>query len=263
MYLVYFDESGDDGLPGASDLFILTSLAVRAQLFTKTFLHIKALRKQLKTKYGLPLNVELHTRALLLNKNPYVNFRFDDDCRCSIIDEIINYLPTLDIRFTNVAINKRTVKKSYYNVLDNAVDYSINRIERTFSDQNSGENYLIITDDGRIEKMRRTTRRIKQVNYVPNDSGVGYYRSEIDGLVEDPLPKKSDQSYFIQLCDLISYLVNLYLKLKIPVGKVPANLPALININQLESWFTTLTPVLNLAASRNSRFGYGIVCYPK
>ena len=53
-YLVYFDETGDDGANTlSSKQFVLTSVYLDINRWQDTFNDIRAFRKELKEKYGL------------------------------------------------------------------------------------------------------------------------------------------------------------------------------------------------------------------
>ncbi|NMC15907.1 MAG: DUF3800 domain-containing protein [Chloroflexi bacterium] len=263
MYLVYYDESGDDGLPGASELFVLTALRVHDSDYRNVYEEIKLFRSTLRKKYAFPSRSELHTRELLLHKKPYVALNLPEHRRLDILDEFINFVPSLPLNFTNIVINKPKIQRTDYDVLDKALTYSIQRIENTIKRDKPGEFFLIITDDGRVEKMRRTSRRLQKINYIPNSNGLGYSNKPIQGLIEDPLPKPSDQSYFIQYSDMVSYLISLYMRHRLGIDRFPSKLPTAINYDKLVDWLTVLKPILNVVASRESKFGFGIVCYPK
>jgi hypothetical protein len=65
------------------------------------------------------------------------------------------------------AVIKPWIKQSNFDVLDKALSYSINRIEKDLSICQKNR-FLIITDEGRVAKMRTTTRRMQKVNYIPS-----------------------------------------------------------------------------------------------
>jgi|LSQX01.1.fsa_nt_gb hypothetical protein len=263
MYIVYYDESGDDGNPGASDLFVLCALRVHDSDFKCSYDRAKAFRSELSKKQPFPSRIELHSRALLLNKKPYCYLCLSEMQRVNILEEHIGFLASIPVNITNVVINKSVIKKLDYKVLDNALTYSIQRLENTIRRDKPGEPFMIITDDGRIEKMRRTCRQIQKINYIPNNNGFGYSNHPIMGLIEDPLPKPSDQSFFIQFCDMVSYMVNLFMKHQLYIDSFANKLPAAVTIQKIENWLSILDPVLNIAASKTNEYGHGIVCYPK
>ena len=57
--------------------------------------------------------------------------------------------------------------------------------------------------------MRKVTRKIQRINYIPSKYS-GSYRKEIEKLIEDPMPKNSNESYFVQIADTIAYIIYLY-----------------------------------------------------
>lgn len=124
-----------------------------------------------------------------------------------------------------------------------------------------GEKYMVITDEGRSGKMRYTARRLQKINYIPSHFNNFSYRQEIKGLIEDPLTKKSDQSYFIQICDMISFIFYQYTLLAQQIGTPPSRISANFTENLLTTWMDKLLPIINIKASPNSP--YGIVLYPK
>lgn len=89
----------------------------------------------------------------------------------------------------------------------------------------------------------------------------GAYRDEIKMLIEDPLPKSSTQSYFIQHCDFVSFFAYLKLIKDLGAGSWHNRLSWLRDKDVVEI-LKILEPVLNLRAnSGNGNFGF--VVYPK
>ena len=67
--LVYFDETGDDGLiKTSSETFILTSTYMKSTDWQKNYNQIKFLRRQLKDKYGFHVKEEMHTKYFLTDR---------------------------------------------------------------------------------------------------------------------------------------------------------------------------------------------------
>ncbi len=71
-YLVYFDETGDDGLiKTSSDTFILTGIYMPSENWQRNYNQMQFLRKELKSKYGFYIKEEMHTKHFLTDKDPY------------------------------------------------------------------------------------------------------------------------------------------------------------------------------------------------
>ena len=68
MYISYFDESGDDGYPGSSNIFTLTAFYLHHQNWKTQYEQIHSFRQQLKADYNIPIKLEMHTKKFLLNK---------------------------------------------------------------------------------------------------------------------------------------------------------------------------------------------------
>lgn len=261
MYIAYYDEAGDDGIPGSSPVFVLTSLYVHHTNWKDIYNKIYQFRKQLKTDFNIPVKQEFHTKYFALNKKPYRAMNLTDSDRVLVMDLFCKFLASLEIKVVNTIIDKANVGQNKdYDVLEKALTYSIQRIENDLNKQSPIEKFLTITDEGRVGKMQQVTRKIQQFNYIPSKYGFNSYRNEIKLLIEDPLPKNSKESYWIQICDLISFIVyNFYLDNNLKV-KLHNRMPNIINSSKLVQWMNELKPILNLKASNKNQFG--LVVYP-
>ncbi len=262
MYIAYFDETGDDGYPNySSPLFVLSAIYLHYLNWQPIFHQIQSFRRELKKSFNFPVRTELHTRPFLLNKNPYRNFGLTDQYRIKLIDLFCDLISGLDIKIINVVIVKPRIQNINYQVLDTAFKYSIQRIENDLQpDKNPGAKFIIITDPGRVGKMRKTSRRIQRLNFIPSKFGSESYRREISTLIEDPLPKDSRESYFIQLVDLVSFIVYMHSLSVTGTGQISNRLSMLITPDQISNWMNKLKSKFNLQASQ--RDPYGIVYHP-
>lgn len=111
--------------------------------------------------------------------------------------------------------------------------------------------------------MRLVTRKIQRINFIPSHFNSGSYHKEIKCLIEDPLPKKSNESFFIQLCDCCAYLTYLYAcrNLCDPKLEWPKRIQKILTYGEEKELFNLICNVLNLKASKTNEFG--IVYYPK
>jgi hypothetical protein len=261
MYLCYYDESGDDGFPTfASPFFIFTAIYLHHLNWKELYQIIHDFRKGITKDYGLPVKIEMHTKNFLLAKNPFKQYAYSVQDRLEIISKFCRLIAKLNVKVINTCIVKPRIKKQDYKVLDKALTYSVQRIENDLR-SNADERFMIITDPGRVGKMRKTTRRIQKINFIPSKFNPIPYRQEIAMLIEDPLPKDSNQSYYIQLSDLISYIVHLYSIKHLQIGDFSNRLKCVVDESVVLGWMEELKPALNLKASPDNK--YGVVYYPK
>lgn len=260
MKICYYDESGDDGFPTySSPLFVLCGIYFDHLDWKDLHEKIVALRRELKSSYNFPVKVELHTKQFLLDKDPYRNLGFSTSDRIGIITRFCEFIGSLDVRIINILINKTVIKKPTYDVMNTSLTYSIQRIENDIDPKNNPDmRFMIITDEGRVGKMRKTTRAIQRINYIPSRFGTAPLRKEIESLIEDPLPKDSKESYFIQMADLVAYLVYLYGMKHTKAGDFPNRLKKLVDDKQLREWLELLKPSFNLKAAPSNEFGVKI-----
>lgn len=259
-YLVYCDETGDDGIVKTScNHFILTSLYMPTSSWQSNFDQIRSLRRFLKKEYGFHVSQEMHTKHFLTDKNPYRNYGWSPEIRREILIQYGKAIAQLDLSIINVIIDKNNIRTpDTYNVLENALKYSIQRIER---DSQGNWNYVIITDKGRIAPMRTTARAIRVYNPIPSKFEPASTNQPIRNMLEDILEKDSSESYFIQICDFVSYFVHLYFSAVEKGNSLPGRVANLIDETFIRRMMITLKPRINLKAS--STHDLGFVIYPK
>lgn len=263
MYLCYFDEAGDDGYPKfSSEIFVLTSVYMHHQNWKENYKLIKKFRSELSKNYNFPVKYEFHTNPFIKNKNPYKSLSYTPEQRKEILIKFFENISSLKIEIVNVLINKKNIKSSPYDVSDNALTYNIQRIENTLCRIDPTNKFMIITDEGRLGAMVKTARRIQKINYIPSKMPNSLpQRKEIQGLIEDPVAKRSEESYFIQIADAVSYIVYLYgIRNFLNKNWSPRTLNVL-DYGEERYLLDSIKNVLNLKASSNN--AYGIVHYPK
>jgi len=264
MYISYYDESGDDGYPVfSSTLFCLSAIYMHHSYWKSNYNKILFFRRQIKDEYNFPINQEFHCRQFIMDKNPYHGM-YSAETRREIFNLYIDLMATLKIKIINVVIDKSNIGSRPYDVLESAFTYSIQRIENSLKKIDEGASYMIFCDKGRVGKMRKTSRKIQRINFIPSKLNPGQsYRREIDGMIEDPIEKDSRESYFIQISDIVAYTVYLYSTrhLMRNVGDWAKRVRNVLMYGDEISAMDRLKPVLNTMASSSNQ--YGIVYYPK
>lgn len=261
LHLAYYDECGDDGFPErSSDYFVLTAIYLRYEVWQTIFDNLLAFRRRLKVSYGIPVRLEFHTNGFLKKAKPFTGFNLSNQDRLEIIRDYCTLLSQQDWRIVNICIAKTRIQNLRYQVLDTALTYSIQRIENDLRrGYNDAARFMILTDEGRVGSMRKTARRLKRINYVPSMYGSAQRRQDIQTLIEDPLPKDSAQSYFIQAADLVSFLVYLYCCEKHRCyNLVRKRIRSYVAPQEVSDWMTRLRPVLNTAAATEDPYGIKI-----
>ena len=254
--IVYFDETGDDGSnTKSSNAFILTSIYMSADKWQENYDKIKDFRKKIKEDYGFPVPLEMHTKPFLTNKKPYWSYHWTTEQKQEIIKRFTIMIASLDISVVNVIIDKTKIETQKYNVLEKALTYNIQRIE---NDSAGNGNFIIITDQGRVTPMRKTARRIRAFNPIPRYGG--YVNKPIKNMIEDILEKNSKESYFIQVCDFISYFVHLHYSYVLKNKALPKRVSNLIDYHFINGVIKSLDIIFNHKASTDP---HGYVIYPK
>ena len=261
-YIAYFDETGDDGITTASSShFVLTSLYMPASSWQHNFNMVKALRKELRDKYGFHVAQEMHTKNFLTDKNPYRDYHWSKDVKQEILKAFTLMIAELDLSIINVIIDKERIQHpENYSVLENALKYNIQRID---NDSDGKWNYIIITDRGRVGIMRKTARAIRAYNPIQSKYSFGFSNQPIKGLLEDILDKDSEESYFVQICDFVSYFVNLYFKIIHKHQSLPNRVSNVIDETFVRSVMATLKKAGKLNIKASPAHPYGLVIYPK
>lgn len=202
----------------------------------------------------------MHTKHFLCDKEPYRKYNWKKDEKQEILKEYTLAISKLDMSVINVMIDKRKIKRPDYKVLEKALTYNIQRIE---NDSNGKWNYIIIIDKGRISPMRKTARGIRAYNPIHSNFSSQIKNQPIKSLIEDILEKDSKESYFIQICDFVSYFTHLYQKCCIEKKTIPNRVANCIDTKFIGSVLQTLKVNNKLNLNANKISTYDIVKYPK
>lgn len=243
MYLMYVDESGDTGLVGSpTEHFALSGLVVHESRWRDFVNQVATFRRTLKAVYGLPIRTELHA-AHLIQSPPIVGM--GRHTRLAILRNFLDEIAKMDfVSVTNVVLSKAG-KPPDYDVFANAWQALFQRFENTlrygnFPGSHRNDYGLVLTDatDGR--KLQKMVRRMAVYNPIPNQpwAGPGHRNLPILRVIEDPHPKDSKDSYFIQACDTCAYFL---------MQTVRPN--SFIRRQGAQNYINRLRPVLNMRAS--------------
>jgi hypothetical protein len=249
MYLMYVDESGDTGLVRSpTSYFALSGLVIHESKWRDFVMQITLMRRTFRTVYSLPIRTEIHA-AEYIRKAPISGMA--PHIRLAILRNFIDELAQMNyISITNVIVDKNS-KIPPYDVFTNAWQALFQRFENTLKNGNfpgafRNDSGIIFTDNTDGKKLTNLVRRMSAFNYIPNMAWVGHGSRNIPILrvIEDPHPKDSRSSYFIQAADTCAYFLLQRFKPNTFVRQSGAR-----------NYVDRLIPVLNRRASYNHPLG--------
>ena len=136
-------------------------------------------------------------------------------------------------------------------------------LRKELRDKDGQWNYLIITDEGRIAPMRKTARAIRAFNPIQSKYSYGFVNQPITNMIGDILEKNSAESYFIQICDFVSFFVHLYFKNEFRQETLPKRVANVIDDVFVKRVMVTLKNSGKLNLKANESNTYGLVIYPR
>lgn len=173
--------------------------------------------------------------------------------RFAILRNLLDEIAKMDfISITNVIVNKAG-KPADYDIFYNAWQGLFQRFQNTlkygnFPGAHRSDYGLVLTDNTDGKKLRQLVRKMAVYNPVPNMAsfGGGYRNLPMLRVIEDPHQKDSQDSYFIQACDVCAYFL---------MQKYAPN--SYVRKQGAQHYLNRLDPILNKRASYSN--GLGIV----
>jgi hypothetical protein len=177
--------------------------------------------------------------------------------RLSIIRNLADEMASMaDLNVINVIVAK-SGKVSSDHIFEIAWKALLQRFENTMGSgrfngpRNADERGIVLPDYTDVKRLTTLLRAMRRHNPIPNmrsQYGLGSRNLRVQRLVEDPIFKKSDESYFTQMADLAAYL--LYQKF------APS---AYMRKTGGKNYFDRLDPILCKVASRTHPDGIVIL----
>jgi hypothetical protein len=229
-FLFYVDESYND------DVFCLSALMVPAGRWREVFRKVKEHRERLRREIGLPMRKEIHARDLVAGRGSLGPNEIGKWQRSRIYHGLLELVASLPkVRLFNIAIKV----KGEVDPQLKAWDRLLNRIGRTLREWEKNElsvraeinevvkahkpeladsaelrlawsaTAIIVADEGRDIEITRALRKMHVHNPIPSRFGrwpEGAVRNTpMEKIVEDPIFRRSDMSYVLQLVDCVAF----------------------------------------------------------
>ena len=205
MLLAYVDESGDTGDPNAGGTltYSLGCVLVDADAWPDAFDRLLDFRRRIKGTFGVPMRAEIKANYLLRNSGDLRTLALGPGARHVIYRAHLRVLRDLPARAFGVVIDKRTQRLAPSGYFDLAWETLLQRLERTSTKE--GCTFTLYHDEGENDAVRKWARKARRHLTAGSAYGTGSVRGAARGLVDDPIPRKSHQSYLIQMADLVAY----------------------------------------------------------
>jgi hypothetical protein len=235
MHLIYIEDSADERLA------IFTALAIPVEQWRICFGMVRDFRRGLKQAHGIYIYKELHAWKFVSGRGRIAPNIVAKGQRAAIFRQALQLMTTLPgAQILNACFPKGQ--------MDRAFERLLNRIERSLVAW--GSHGILLCDQGKEGDYTRLVRRMNVYNPIPSQygtwavTGSSWRNIPLERIVEDPVFKRSDKSYFIQLVDFAAYSL---LRRERPTSK--------IRQLGLHNAFDILQPILLTAATRNDPEG--------
>jgi hypothetical protein len=163
-------------------------------------------RRHLRNLFDVPVRAELKANYLLQYGGPYLSKNpLSEQARFAIYRQSMRLQAKLELETFAVVIDKRKAAEKYPDrpVQDIAWEWLLQRLERRSAYE--GKYTLLIHDEGEAENVRKLVRKARRIGTAGSRFGTGTLKVPFKKLIDDPAPRDSRQSYFLQLADLSAY----------------------------------------------------------
>lgn len=203
--IAYVDESGNTGDvdQGGSLTYALGCVLVDSDDWPESFNQLLSFRRRLRDKFGIAMRVELKANYLLRNGGGIRDLGLGKGARHVIYRAHMRVLHELYVKVFGIVIDKRNAPAVPDDVFELAWETLLQRLER--ASHYSGNPFMIIHDEGEDASIRKLVRRARRYLTAGSMYGSGSLVNAAKKLVDDPVARKSEHSYYIQLADLVAY----------------------------------------------------------
>lgn len=224
MHIAYVDESGNIGhtSKNGTKTYTLGCLIVDCEQWVQTLDALVGFRRFLRQRFGVPFYAELKANFLLRGSGSLEKLGLPPAQRHAIYRQAMRLHPKLGFKTFAVVIDKTELEKrpEALNPRDVAWDYLLQRLRSgsVYAQPFGMTTFLIGHDEGESAVIQKLARKARRIGTAGSKFGTGSLNVPFTKLLEDPIPRNSKQSYFIQLADLAAYAA--YRKLYPPPAHV-------------------------------------------
>ena len=203
--MAYVDESGDDGIKQGSSLtYALGCVVIESPDWASTFDGFIIFRRYVASTFGVPVRAEIKANYLLRNGGPLRQRPLSEQRRFKLYRAHMRIQDKLGMKAFAVVIDKGEAANRVGGrrpSSDIAWEYLLQRLERSFR----RSEVLLIHDEGDPLTIRKRARKARRAGTAGSAFGAGILNVPFRNLLDDPVSRVSNQSYFLQLADLNAY----------------------------------------------------------
>lgn len=197
----YVDETGDKGdpvaSPGATRTYTLGCVLVPGGDWTDRLDWLAEVRREMRDTYGILVRHELKANVLLRGRGDLRDLGLGDGQRRDVFRRSLAALSVVASGVFAVVIDKEA-RPMDFQPEERAWTYLLQRLR--IRSEHLGRPIILVHDAGDDATVRAIQRRFRRHSFAP-----GGRRVSAPLLVEDPVPRDSASSYFIQAADLVAY----------------------------------------------------------
>jgi hypothetical protein len=179
---------------------------VDAASWTASFDALIAFRRFVRQAYGIPVRAELKANYLLRNGGTLRDHPLPARARFRLYRAHMRIQSKLGLTTFAVVIDKQKATKKFGAARassDIAWEYLLQRLERRTTKEKT--EILVVHDEGDSMAIRKRVRKARRAGTAGSAFGTGMLSVPFARLLDDPVPRDSRQSYFLQLADLNAY----------------------------------------------------------
>jgi hypothetical protein len=206
MFLAYVDETGDTGSltkQGASACYGLGCVLIKHETWAKTYDDVVGFRRMLRDSVGINVRAEIKANYLIRNTGPLRKLSLSPQQRRWVYREHFRLLHPMGAEAFGVVVDKAKTGVAGDACFHMAWETLVQRLERTMRDRQ--ETIMIIHDEGENDAIRKEGRKARRYLTAGRQYGGGHFTMSFPQLIDDPVPRNSQNSYLLQFADLVAY----------------------------------------------------------